>query len=444
MDFKALTKLQSAALIVFVVVAVVGGSIAFSLWNASQPSPENIRIGICADLDNTIGKGIWRAAILAAEEVNAEGGVLGRNLTIVAADDDGEGSQDVAVMTSALVRLITVDKADFIISNVLSPQGFFPEVDICRENNKIMFTTGATLDEFPQRVLDDYENYKYFFKLFGANTTSIATGLLDDVATVAKYGGFTKVALLYQDVSTFEQTAAILESSFPSRGLEIVYSVSIPVTSTDFTSYFAAVEASGAEIVVPLIFTRASVPFVKEWYDRESPFVVVGVLSGCGDPEFWDATGGKCEYVSIRGPPFVAGYNLTDRSMQTREVYLERWGTPIPTAYATAAYDGVRCILPDAIKRAGTTETQAVIKTLETIDAATSLARHFVFTKAHDFMIGVAGSASPPEEYLLFGVLQWQANKTFVTVVPEGLMEDSGAKYMFPPWQGPWAINLTP
>ncbi len=69
----------------------------------------------------------------------------------------------------------------------------------------------------------------------------------------------------------------------------------------------------------------------------------------------------------LLGLPIIAGYPFTNKTLATREAYIQRWGD-IPDGYATAAYDAVRFILPDAIRRAGTTETQAVIKALEKTD----------------------------------------------------------------------------
>ena len=85
-------------------------------------------------------------------------------------------------------------------------------------------------------------------------------------------------------------------------------------------------------------------------------------LHGSGWREqFLGVDRGKCEYVSFVGLPIVAGYPLTNKTLPTREAYMQRWGE-IPNVTATNAYDVVRFILPDAIKRAGTTETEAVIK----------------------------------------------------------------------------------
>src|SRR5512139_3647158 len=159
LESKALTQVQSAVLISIVVIALVGGGAGYVLWRASLPPPEDIRIGICGDLDGTSGLAFFRGATLAAEQINAEGGILGRNLTIVAEDDDSETPPaDIAVASNALTKLITVDKADYILSssNTLTYQ------DICSEHKKIIFNIGSSSVEFTQRVVDNYDKYKYF------------------------------------------------------------------------------------------------------------------------------------------------------------------------------------------------------------------------------------------------------------------------------------------
>ena len=60
LDSKALTKIQSVALIAIIVVAAVAGSLAYFLWREPTQSTEAIRIGVCADLDMVAGKLLFR------------------------------------------------------------------------------------------------------------------------------------------------------------------------------------------------------------------------------------------------------------------------------------------------------------------------------------------------------------------------------------------------
>jgi len=435
LDSKALTKIQSVALIAIVLVAAVGGGAAYVLWSATLPPPEDIRIGVCADLDGPYGKDIWRGAVLAAEQVNAQGGVLGRNFTLLGEDDDSGTSADISVGINALTKLITVDQADYVISmgavNLLAYQ------DVCCEHKKIFLSVGVGLEDFSQRVLDDYEKYKYSFRISTVNNTASSARVLDETITIRNYTGFTKVALLFDDFPVGKALGANLDQSLRENGFEVVYNTPYALLTTDFTSHLAAIEASGAEILVPYILTQGAVPFVKEWYDRQSPFIVWGNLLLATYDNFWEVTGGKCDTVSFAGPPVAVGYPWTSKVLPFREAYVKKWGEN-PTGVAAAAYDAICFILPDAIKRGGTTETEAVIKALEKTDVETTQARHFVFTSSHDVLVGSGTPNSPFEDYMVINMFQWQ-NGTQVPVSPEKTMLEAGATFKYPPWRGPWS-----
>jgi ABC-type branched-subunit amino acid transport system substrate-binding protein len=265
------------------------------------------------------------------------------------------------------------------------------------------------------------------------------------LATLKNYTGFTKIALLEQSAGAQASLSPQLVNTLPQYGFNIVYSDTVLFSVTDFTSQFAAIEASGAEILVPLIFTQAGTSFVKEWCDRQSPFVLWGIISAAAQSTSWNLTEGKCEYVSYSAMPAVAGYPWSNKSLPTRAAFFQRWGE-LPTENAVATYDTVRFILPDAIKRAGTTETEAVIKTLETTNVETSMARHFVFTSSHDIMMTFSDPNNPTsinEGHVMYMTFQWQ-NGTQVPVFPKEIMEQAGATYQYPPWQGPWSNKQTP
>ena len=442
MDSKALTKIQSVILIAIIAVAAVAGSVAYVLWNGPAQSTETIIIGVCADLDNYYGKAVWRAALLAAEQINAQGGVLGRNLTVVGEDDDSETPPgDIAVATNALTKLITVDKADY----VTSPQTVNVKVyqDICAEHQKIFFSTGSNNDNDTQRVLDNYDKYKYFFRVWAPNATSDIDIGVDSLLTVRNYTGFTKVALLVENILFLSQVATGIKKLLPDYGFDVVYYNTFPPGTTDFTSYFAAIEASGAEILDPMVISQSCFSLVKEYTDRQSPFIMWGVIGLAQMSEFWELTDGKCEFISFDGAPVVSGYPWTNKTLATREAYIQRWGD-MPDVVSISAYDTVRFILPEAIKRAGTTETQAVIKALEKTNVETSMMRHFVFTSSHDLMIGLTEPNVISSDNLPSFMFQWQANSTQVPVEPKQLMEEAGATYQYPDWTGPWNNKQTP
>ncbi len=433
LDSEGLTKTQSMILIAVIVVATVGGAVAYVLLSGDEQPSETIKIGVCADLDSSAGKSIYQEAVLAVEHVNAEGGVLDRLFEVVAEDDDSESvNMDFALANNAMTRLITVDQADYIISF-----GTFSSIyqELTSQHKKIMFGAYSGAEELTQKVLDDYDRYKYYFRIGISNGTVVRKGVAEDVATIGEYTGFNKVAIVSHDLGLAGQGwLSEIVADLEEVGMDVVYTAIIPLDAVDFSSYFAQAEAAGVEIMhCPNIMPQSCAPFVREYYERQSPMVLMGSLTGAARGDFWELTEGKCEYVSAFELPTGIGYPFTNKTLAFAEAYMDRWGVkgggPI--------YDTVRYILPDAIRRAGTFETDAVISALETVDVETSLARHFVFTSSHDIMSGESGPDKSPEDYFFIGMFQWQDGE-LVPVLPKEIMEEAGATYKVPPWPGPW------
>ena len=434
-NLKALTKIQSIILIAIIVVALVIGGAAYVILSGQDQSSETIKIGVCTDLETTTGDAIWQGVVLAIEQVNAEGGVLGRKFEIVGEDSDFATTMgDINFASNALTRLITVDKADFIIASGDAPPAAISYQEIVAIHKKILLMTSVSDDVLTQRVLDDYSKYKYFFRTGIPNSTSGVDGITESIVTCRELTGLNKVAFLYHGVVS-DLTSSLVDT-LDDYGFDVVHTQQVMYDVVDFSSCFAQAEAAGAEILYPFIFGESGIYFVKEYYDRQSPMVMWGMVSIGSTNDFWQITDGKCEHITNNGYPVVIGYPLTSKTVATREAYIERWGEEI-SGSAAAAYDTVRFILVDAIERAGTIETDAVIEALEETEVETSLARRFLFTSSHDVMIGEAGPNRPTEDYFLVAMFQWQ-DGVQVPVCPIELMEEAGATYLFPPWSGPW------
>jgi branched-chain amino acid transport system substrate-binding protein len=431
---KGLAKIQSIFLISVIVVAVGAGVIY--LWlNDLDQSDDTIRIGVCADLDNILGKMVWQEVVLAVEQVNSNGGVLGKKFEVVAVDDDSESQlPDSVVATKELTRLINVEGADFIINSGL---GGFSSVyqEIIAEHKKILFDGYVTDDGLTQKVLDNYDRYKFYFRAGINNRTSATKGVTDMCSVFREHTGFDKIALIQHDTPGTVEKQTIYVNSLTENGFDVVYTTRIPLDTFDFTSFFASAEASGTEIAYCTIVTSAGLAFVNEYNTRQSPMVLLGPINPVGFSTAWQITEGKCEYISTNIYPTAANYPITSKTMAFIEAYKERWDTS--TAASGALYDVVRFILPDAIERAGTIETEKVIEALETTDIETSLAQHFVFTESHDIMLGEVGPNKADEGYFSVLVFQWQ-NGELAPVYPKNIMEEAGATYTFPDWPGPW------
>ena len=438
LNSRALTKIQSIILIAIIVVAAVGGSALYILFSEQDLSSQTIKIGFLADLDGVNGKNAWEGAVLAVDQINEEGGVLGLNFELFEEDSDEETiPQDGMKISSALTKLITVDKVDFIVSQASIEAGLV-EQEIIAEHKKILIAFQGQVDALTQRVIDNYDKYKYFFKYLGWNTTSVYQGMTDSLLLLREDLGFNKVGYLAEDLLWNKGIRNGFDNYLRDLyGFDIVYKGVFPLGTVDFSSYFAAAEAVGTEVLVTLIAgDNNGIAVAKEYYDRQSPiFIYGGMLLGANAPESWDWTDGKCNFICASALPIIAGYPLTSRTLPAREAFIARWGeTPGP--WAGGAYDILRFVLPDAIKRAGSIDTEAVIEALEETSIETSLARNFVFTESHDVMMG-ENPNDPNAEYMMVMLVQWQ-NGQQVPLYPKKIMEEAGASYMFPDWSGPW------
>ena len=437
MGYRALTKIQVVILVAIFVIASVSASLAYIFLNDQNQAEESIKIGILADLDMPAGKQAWHAAQLAAEQLNNEGGLLGRQVEVIGEDHDLQDAvSDLVKVSAAMLRLISYHKVDFILAQANGEAGFVCQ-DLAAEHKKIILMFGNTEDEYAERVQEDYEKYKYFFRGCSFNATSVFLGMTDSMLLLRNLTGFNKIGYIGEDISFANEVLKGLEYVLSEiHGFDFVYKGKIPLGTFDFTSYFVNAESAGTEILIPLIVTTAGLSFIREHYDRQSPTLVAGgVLTGGGEPESWALTEGKCDNMIVGSFPSATGYPLTSQTLPFHEAYLEKWSES-PKWTAAYVYDSLRFILADAIRRAGTIETEAVIEALEQTSIETSNARNFVFTPNHDVMMG-ENPNDPEADYQLVMLFQWQGGKQ-LPVYPKKIMDEAGATLTFPDWLGPW------
>ena len=426
LDSNGLTRIQSIILIAIIGVASVVG--VYILISKEPEQRETIKIGVCTDLDAG-DDGALKGAMLAAEQINAEGGILGKQIELVSEDSDALAIPfDPSKVKLAITNLITYDKVDFVIGGGFTEANMVFQ-DSAAEHKIIFIGINSPGDILTQRVQNDYEKYKYFFKAAPPNTNVLAAYTRDSFVALREYTGFNKIAYVAQDIVWDSYIQKAIEPLSELYGFEIVYGNKFPPGTVDFSSYFAAAENAGAEIMVPVMYGVGGISLTKEWYDRQSPMVLWGVNTAAAADDYWEITDGKCEYETTTILPFDAGYPFTSKTVPMREAYKERWGET-PNQLAGIAYDIIRFILPDALEIAGTLDTETVIKALEEVDVETTSMQHFaIYSDSHEIMFGPGFG----EQFLV----QWQDGE-LVPVYPPEIMEEAGATYKFPDWHGPW------
>jgi len=428
---KALTKIRSIILIAIVAVAAIIG-VAYVLLGRESQSFETIKIGFLGDLDGVIGKPMRQGAKLAVEEINAEGGILATQVELIGEDHDG--GLDTVVLSNALTRLITQHEVDFIVGQAAGQLAFLVQ-DTIAEHKIICISSGSAAipDEIAQRVLDDYDKYKYYFTV-AFNYSCVKLGMTDSLNHIRELTSFNKVGYLTVDLANVFSDA--LDVFLPENGFELLYKGKFQIGTVDFSSYFAAAEAAGVEVLLPIIMSDSGIPFCKEYYDRQSPMIVFGGVNAlASSSQSWEWTDGKCNYMTFSSVPTTAGYPFTSKTLQTKDAYMNRWGEAI-TWDAANTYDAIKFILVNAIEKAGTIDADPVVKALEETSVETSNARDFVFNPSHSAMMGKDPN-NRYEDYPTVMGFQWQEGVQ-VPVDPRKIMEEAGSTITFPHWPGPW------
>src|ERR1700712_4776377 len=131
---------------------------ALGLGAGTAFAADPIKIGVIAEAQAIAGASIPQAAQLAADEINAKGGVDGRMIEIVPYDNHSSSADSVR----AFQRAVNEDKVNVVIASYIS------EVVLALEpwasRLKIPFITpGAASNEISKSVHNDYEKNKYTF-----------------------------------------------------------------------------------------------------------------------------------------------------------------------------------------------------------------------------------------------------------------------------------------
>ena len=124
-----------------------------------------IHIGVIAEASSISGAAIPNAAKIAADEINAAGGVDGRKIEIIDYDDHSSAADAVR----AFQRAVQQDNVTAVIASYISEVVLALEPWAGRLKMPLI-TPGAASNEITKRVHDDYDHLKYVFHGYLAST----------------------------------------------------------------------------------------------------------------------------------------------------------------------------------------------------------------------------------------------------------------------------------
>jgi branched-chain amino acid transport system substrate-binding protein len=398
--------------------------------SSSALAVDPIKIGIVGPMQFTQGEGHWNGATLAADEINAKGGidVGGTKRPIELVKVDSNEFLSIPDATNAIEQAISRNKVDFLAGGFRS-EAVLVMQDIAMDNKKIFFGCGAAHPEICARVAKDYDKYKYWFRVTPINSKFLGKVDFIHLGTVAKIMAMKfkipkiKIAVVAEKAAWADPIVAAAKKVIPAKLKGEVVGVWRPSpVATDTTAELTAIQKSGAHIIFTTFSSSVGIPFAKQAGELKIPAAQVGINVEAQKDGFWQATGGKGNYVMTLNT--YARVKITKETIPFYDAYQKRF-KEAPN-YTAGTYDAIG-ILKDAIEKAGTLDPDKLVPVIEKTDKMVAAGR-FVFTKDHDVKWGPG--------YITSIGTEWQDGKK-MCVWPykwQGVTYEGTVPYKLAPW----------
>ena len=411
--------------------------LALPACTPAKPAEEVIRIGVIGPMTFIPGEHHWHGAVMAQDEINKAGGIkvgeVARPIELIKADSNEILS--VPDAATAMERAITVDKVDFLVGGFRT-EAVLAMQDIAMDNNKIFLGCGASHPELCMRVAQDYDRYKYWFRVTPINANYLGQVnflLFGTVAAIVQQGlGIEqpKVALMMEKAVAAEPLVQAAHALAPKLGVEIVGDWRPSPTATDVTAELSAIKAAGAQLILTYFSGPVGIPYAKRWGELQIPAASVGINVEAQKMGFWEATGGKGNYELTMN--MYARVKQTDKSIPFYDKFVKDRGE-FPT-YNAGTYDAIY-ILKDAIERAGSLDADAIVAELEKTDYLGAAGRVVFMPRDTDTPHDVTWGPG----YVTGLGTQWQDGELKCVWPPlgglwQGITYEGTVPYQLPPW----------
>ena len=307
---------------------------------ATLAADATIKVGEFASLtgkEATFGQSSHKGIVMAFEEINAAGGVLGKKLELLSEDNQTKPGESATVAK----KLVTRDKVVALIGEVSSGRSL--EAAPIAQGAKIpMISPAATNPKVT-------ETGNYVFRVCFIDPFQ-GTVMAKFAQTELKAK---KVAIISSVSNAYSVgLAKFFRETFTKDGGSVAVEQKYSEGDKDFRAQLTAVKAAGVDgVFVPGYYTESAL-IVRQARDLG---ITVPVFGGDG----WESD----KLLEIGGDALNGCYYSTHFSPENKDAnvakfvqkFKARWNNETPDAFAALGYDS-GLVLADAIKRAGTTD----------------------------------------------------------------------------------------
>lgn len=323
---------------------------------------------------------------LAADAINAQGGLLGRKVQLVYYDDQ----QSTATAVQLYQKLITSDKVDLLVGPYQSDLDLAIAPLITRAK-MVMPAMDANVEEF---------NGKFPYLL---QSITQSPRYMAPVIDLAAREGYKTLALLVQQTAFPQELARGIVQSAQAKGISVVFKGTYPASATDFSSLILKAGAAKPDMIIGATFLPDSEGIVRAAKAANINAKLFAFSVGPAEPEFDTGLGSTANNI--------LGTTLWFPTLQTAgnaafvQTFHKKFGRD-PDYHAAMAY-GTMQSLAAAVKNAGSLD-QAKIRAAYLKLNIQTVAGHFTLN-SNGLQLG----------YQAY-ILQWQDGKQ-VPVWPDSV-----------------------
>lgn len=302
-------------------------------------SGESIKIGEYASLtgkEATFGTSSHEGTLLAIEEINAAGGLLGKKLVLLTEDTQSKAGEPATVVN----KLVARENVVAVLGEVASSRSL-EAAPICQQSQVPMISPSSTNPKVTET--GDYIFRVCFIDPFQGTV----------MANFANRTLKAKRMAVFKDVKSdySKGLAQFFKEQFVKNGGEIVAELDFNGGDKDFKAQLTAIKGVNPDAVfVPGYYTDAALIAIQ----AKQLGLNVPLLGGDG----WESE--KLLEIgkdAVEGHYFSTHYHPdvgSEKSKRFVANYKKRWNGKTPDALAACGYDSA-IVLADAIQRAGTT-----------------------------------------------------------------------------------------
>lgn len=380
---------------VLAVGAASAGLLAAGLPLRALAQGEKVRIGHLTPLTGflgALGEYAVMGAKMAADEVNAAGGVNGHPIELLSED-----SVNPQVAATKAQRMIERDHVAVLMGEINSASALTISQVAAREK-KLFLNTGARSDALRGKDCNRYTFHTDIPVTVMVNAAGQA--LLRDNMVKGK-----RIFTLTADYLFGHDLAKAARKFYDANGAKVIGDELVPTDVTDFSPYLLKIRQAKPDVVSTNLAGNQVTNFVKQYAEFGLPYPMVGFNLNTADA--WAAGEGNLGGIW----PTVWHHELnTPASKAFTAAFIKRYGKP-PENHAWVEYVSVK-ILAQAMNATKSTDTDKLIAYLESgaqfdlLKARKGYFRawdHQMMQEAYPFTVKAKGQAKDKYDFLKFG-----------------------------------------